>query len=328
MLIQVVYSTITMTIHALDLDEIMALSCQNAVLHHQLLTHAESLEYSNLLIRRFHVKSMTNSTVKKLYFLDFGHIDAEKGWFLPGGGTFSNKNPPREYITTQVTGVVLEYDDGYMLIDTGVHPEAKKLWPKDSWESFPVTRFSDENKLENQLKKIKLTFADITHVLLTHLHLDHVGQAYNFVDYKTPLVVHIKELEYALVQIWNGKMGAYVPTDFDPLRGAEWRMIDSKDTYNLVPGVDLVFAGGHTPGSMMIQVETKKGNKYLITGDFLHEPNEYYQEAKGWLLGNSYEWFLNLRKLKLSESTKKTKVIISHDPDFWTKYPKPPNFLD
>lgn len=286
------------------------------------------LESRKVFIEYPHSLFMESSSVKRLYFLDYGEIDAEKGWFLPGGGTFSNKNPPREYIATQVTGVVLEYDDGYMLIDSGVSPDAKKLWPKDSWEAFPVTRFSEENRLENQLKKINLTFADITHVILTHLHLDHVGQAYNFVDYKTPLIVHIKELEYALVQIWNGKTGAYVPTDLEPLKGAEWRMIDSKGIYNLVPGVALIFAGGHTPGSMMVQIETKKGNRYIITGDFLHEPNEYYQEAKGWLLGNSYEWFLNLRKLKLSESISKTKIIISHDPDFWDKYPKPPGFLD
>ncbi|MEM4090957.1 MAG: N-acyl homoserine lactonase family protein [Thermoplasmatales archaeon] len=271
---------------------------------------------------------MVSSRVSKLYFLDFGQIEADKGWFLPGGGTYSNKNPPREYITTPVTGAVIEYDDGYMLVDTGVSPEANKVWPKDTFESFPVTRFSDENKVENQLKKINLSPADITHVLFTHLHLDHVGQAYVFAQHKIPLVVHIKELEYALVQIWNGKMGAYVPADFDPLRGAEWRMIDTKGTYNLIPGIDLVFAGGHTPGSMMIQVETKKGNNYLITGDFLHEPGEYQQEAKGWLLGNSYEWFINLRKLKLTESANKAKVIISHDPEFWQKYPKPPKFFD
>ena len=42
--IHVVHRTIIMAIHALSRDEIMAFSRQNAVLHYQLLTHAESLE--------------------------------------------------------------------------------------------------------------------------------------------------------------------------------------------------------------------------------------------------------------------------------------------
>ncbi len=43
MLIHVAQRIIIMTIHAPKRDEIVAFSCQKAVLHHQFLTHAESL---------------------------------------------------------------------------------------------------------------------------------------------------------------------------------------------------------------------------------------------------------------------------------------------
>lgn len=45
----------------------------------------------------------------------------------------------------------------------------------NSLSVFPVTKFSDENRMENQLRQIGLKPEDIHFIVFSHLHLDHTG---------------------------------------------------------------------------------------------------------------------------------------------------------
>ncbi|WP_081801162.1 MBL fold metallo-hydrolase [Candidatus Acidianus copahuensis] len=57
-----------------------------------------------------------------------------------------------------------------------------KVWPQQLFQLFPLLKFSEENRLENQLKELGLKVSDIDYVVFSHLHLDHTGQAYMFKD--------------------------------------------------------------------------------------------------------------------------------------------------
>jgi glyoxylase-like metal-dependent hydrolase (beta-lactamase superfamily II) len=273
------------------------------------------------------------SQVRKISLLDFGIISAEPGWFIPNPNLYSMRGKVGElekqhkwFDNLSISGAVVEHKDGTVLIDTGVNPEAKKVWPKSSWEAFPVTKFTEENRLENQLKLIGLKLEDINFVVFTHLHLDHAGQAFLFSNLKTPLVVHKKELMYAAYLMWLGKTGAYVPQDLEPLKGAPWYTFDGEHI-ELLPGIELIHVGGHTPGSIMVKTTTDTGNTYIFTGDLVHLPDELEVESKGWLLGNADEYLTSLRKLKLLARCPNTNLVISHDPQLWNKYPKAPKHL-
>jgi len=135
---------------------------------------------------------------EKIYLLDYGWLGGDCGWFLPGaaGGamTYSNRKPERKWIEIPVSGALIQHKDGYILFDTGISPEAMKTHEKGLMEAFPITRISEENRLENQLKKINVKPEDISFVVISHLHLDHIGQAAIFKDLKTPIIVQKKEL--------------------------------------------------------------------------------------------------------------------------------------
>ncbi|MCE4621537.1 MAG: N-acyl homoserine lactonase family protein [Desulfurococcales archaeon] len=269
------------------------------------------------------------SGVKRVYLLDYGILSGDINWFLPQPSTIDERGKTREvkWVDTPVIGAVIEHKDGIVLLDTGSNPEAEKVWPKASWSVFPMTKFTDENRLENQLKLIGLKPEDIHFVVFTHLHLDHAGQAYIFRDLNTPLIAHKRELQYALYMIWIGKAGAYLPVDLEPLKGAAWHTFDGEHL-EVLPGIDLYLVGGHTPGSIIMKVTTDAGNTYIFTGDFVHLPDELEAEAKGWLLGDAEEWYTNIRKLKLLARRPRTNLIISHDPKLWEKYPKAPKHLE
>ncbi len=269
--------------------------------------------------------------VKKIYLLDYGWLSGEMGWFIPDPATWSDKLAGKikepTWVEIPVTGALIEHRDGYVLIDAGSHPEAEKVWVRGVWEVFPMSKFTDENKLENQLKFIGLKPSDINFVVFTHLHLDHVGQAYLFKEYKTPFIAHFREINYAALLYFLGKAGAYQPIDMENLKGANWHPF--KDQFmELLPGINLILVGGHTPGSILVEVKTEAGNTYIFTGDFLHLPEELNVESKGWLLGNAEEYLIGVKKLKLMNRKPRTHLVISHDPKLWEKYPKAPKYLE
>ncbi|MFB6470172.1 MAG: N-acyl homoserine lactonase family protein [Vulcanisaeta sp. AZ3] len=263
--------------------------------------------------------------VKNVYLLDMGWLGGDIGWFLPGAGamTYSDKSPKREWVLIPIMAAVVEHTDGYILFDTGISPDYMKTHQKGVIEAFPIEKFSDENRLERQLALLNLKPEDISFVVLSHLHIDHVGQASLFKDSKTPLIVQRKELEYALTSLWMGKYGAYDPADLDPLRGANWVPIE-EPSFELLDGIMLEFTGGHTPGHQAMVVDVGNGKKFIFTGDFLHLPQELDLESKGWLLGDALEFENYVKRIKTRLVTKRYKLIITHDPELWNKYPKAP----
>jgi N-acyl homoserine lactone hydrolase len=267
---------------------------------------------------------------ERIHLLDLGFMNDDAGWFLPGapGGalTNSNKNPKREWVTSPITASVIMHKDGNILFDAGIALDAMDTHGKGLMDAFPLT-ISKENDIERQLSQIGLKPGDISFVVMSHLHFDHVGQLSVFKDRKTPILVQKKELQYALYMLWQGKGGAYDRSDLGPLEGANWTPIDD-DRFELVDGVELEFTGGHSPGHQVVHVSLKSGNNFTLAGDFFHVPKQYDFEAMGWLLGDADEWHSYIRKLKVREKARKEKIVIGHDPDFWNKYPKAPKYRE
>jgi len=267
---------------------------------------------------------------KKLFLLDLGRLGGDIGWFLPGaaGGaaTRSNRDPKRRWLDFPVTAAVIEHDDGVVLFDAGFDPDGMRTHPNQT-EMFPIAQFSRDNMLDKQLSLIKLKPDDITLIVLSHLHWDHVGHL-NLLDTKhTPLIVQKRELQWALHTLWTTQGPTpYAIEDMKPLIRASWVPIDDQ-VFDLLDGVTLNWTGGHTPGHQVMRAKLRSGGDYLLSGDYLHIPEEYDLEAKGWLLGNADEWTTYMRKLKLTVLAQKAKVVIGHDPNLWSKYSKAPKSL-
>ena len=269
---------------------------------------------------------------KKLYLLYLGTLAGDKGWFLPGalGGaaTNSNRNPQRTWVEVPVPAALIEHKDGLILFDAGASGDAMTTRPGPT-QNFPLVKFENENLLEKQLAVVGYKPQDINFVVLSHLHWDHVGQlpVLGSTNKKIPLIVQKKELEWTLYSIWNGKGVYYTLEDMKPLIGANWFPLEDKQ-FELLDGVTLEWTGGHTPGHQIVKVTLGSGASYVLTGDYLHIPEEFELETKGWLMGDVEEWQTEVRKLKLEVLAQKNKLVISHDPCLWEKYPRAPKWLE
>lgn len=267
---------------------------------------------------------------EEIFLLDLGWLGGDIGWFLPGAAgcalTFSNKNPPRRWVEIPVSAVVVKHPGGNVLFDAGISPNAMETHEKGVVEAFPIVKMSADNEIENQLRKCNLTAKDIDFIVISHLHLDHIGQLGVFRDFGTPIIVQKRELESALYLLWQNKGGAYDFADLGALRGANWAPINDRQ-FELLDGVLIEWTGGHTAGHQVMHVATQSGRYYTFTGDYIHIPEEYELEAKGWLLSDADEWHAYIRKLKILQKARKSQLVMGHDPDLWSKFPATPGSL-
>jgi N-acyl homoserine lactone hydrolase len=138
---------------------------------------------------------------------------------------------------------VIDHPDGRVLVDTGMtqrHPAVEDMDPR----LVPLTAQAD----------FDLDSIDV--VVNTHLHFDHCGGNHLFAG--KPVYVQRRELDDALsnddytIREWVEAPGVqYVPVD-----GA----------LELLPGVRLLPAPGHTPGSQVVVVD-ESGGPVVIAGD-------------------------------------------------------------
>jgi N-acyl homoserine lactone hydrolase len=145
------------------------------------------------------------------------------------------------------------------------HPEARVLVDTGFTELRPEVADMDPLLTPLSEQDIDLTGIDI--VVNTHLHFDHCGGNHLFAG--TPIYVQRQELDDALGQ------EDYTIPEWVEAPGVQYEPVDGE--HELLPGIRLVPAPGHTRGMQMVVVETGGrpvvvGGDVAVTFDELDEP--------------------------------------------------------
>ncbi|WP_435770632.1 MBL fold metallo-hydrolase [Nocardioides sp. SYSU DS0651] len=138
---------------------------------------------------------------------------------------------------------VIDHPDGRVLVDTGMT------------ELHPAVVAAFEPRLY-PLSEQDFDIAGIDIVVNTHLHADHCGGNHLFGG--RPIYVQRRELEDAR------REEDYTIREWADAPGLDYGAVDGE--LDLLPGVRLVPAPGHTPGSQVVVVETG-GRREVICGD-------------------------------------------------------------
>jgi glyoxylase-like metal-dependent hydrolase (beta-lactamase superfamily II) len=175
---------------------------------------------------------------------------------------------PPEITDWPLNVAVVRSGDKVILVDSGLGSE------------FPG--FPRAGQLAMRLDAAGIDPATVTDVVLTHLHMDHIGGL--LVDglrgrLRTDLRVHLAAAE---ADFWEAPdfsrtvMPAPIPevlrstaTKFLDLYRGQLRPFETE--YEVAPGVLIRRTGGHTPGHSIVRVESR-GEALTFAGDAVFQP--------------------------------------------------------
>jgi glyoxylase-like metal-dependent hydrolase (beta-lactamase superfamily II) len=175
-------------------------------------------------------------------------------------------------------GFLVETPSAAVLVDTGVGSDKERGLPEFDRRRSPFL---------SHLAEIGLAPADISAVVCTHLHFDHVGGCTQLVD-----DTWVPVFPGAPVYISGAELDHWRVQDSDPVHRIAWQdsvqpLLDAKAVvavdelpFDVAPGVTLVPTGGHTPGHISVEVRSA-GELGLITGDMTHHPAQLHHPHWG-----------------------------------------------
>jgi 4-pyridoxolactonase len=246
----------------------------------------------------------------KIYLLDNGSIvidHAQLMWNI-GGGT-----PVR----IPSYGLLIEHDDGLFVFDTGFD-----LDHTNAVLPFELPEQTPEQTIPAQLRSCGFEPGDVTTLVNSHLHFDHVGGNKHLPD--APVVVHERELQQARNCQPFERFG-YSDRSWD-YEGATFRTI-SGDT-ELARGLWLFETPGHTIGHYSLLVTPDSGRPMVFAFDVVYtaealekgvQPGFHYDPVAG---------VASIERVKQIAAENEAEIFFSHDMDAWNGYKHAPDFYE
>lgn len=160
-----------------------------------------------------------------------------------------------------------------ILLDTGL-----------GWGLDAKSNYRNTSNLKTNLDIFGLTTQDVTHVVLSHLHFDHAAGS-SFVDDQArtqpgmpfaKYFVQKREWDYALTRVDSDnpvKGAGYNLDEFYRLVADDVITFLDEDFVEIVPGVQVIWTGGHTPGHQIVKIQDSGDTAYYL-GDLV--PTEYH----------------------------------------------------
>jgi N-acyl homoserine lactone hydrolase len=130
------------------------------------------------------------------------------------------------------------------------HPDARVLVDTGMTELHPLVE-----DMDSRLGPLGFDPGGIDIVVNTHLHFDHCGGNHLFAG--KPIYVQRQELE-------DARAGDYTIPEWVDAPGVEYVALDGE--HELLPGIRLVPAPGHSRGLQVVVVETAEG-RAVVGGD-------------------------------------------------------------
>jgi len=174
--------------------------------------------------------------------------------------------------------------------------------------------FQDRHPLE-LLSSIDVTPGDIDHVVLSHLHFDHIGNVDLFPD--ATFSVARSELEY-----WTGPYAdrPLINESGDPdeiqlvadlLRDDRLHLVDGVE--EILPGIEVRPIRGHTPGQLITEVATRSGS-VVLASDTIHFYEEMELDRPYWVFHDLEGMYHGYDALRTLGARPGASIVAGHDP--------------
>ncbi|MDA2310895.1 MULTISPECIES: quorum-quenching N-acyl homoserine lactonase AiiA [Bacillus cereus group] len=202
-------------------------------------------------------------TVKKLYFVPAGRCMLDHS-------SVNSTLAPGNLLNLPVWCYLLETAEGPILVDTGMPESAvnnEGLFNGTFVEGQILPKMTEEDRIVNILKRVGYEPDDLLYIISSHLHFDHAGGNGAFTN--TPIIVQRTEYEAALHR------EEYMKECILPY--LNYKIIEGD--YEVVPGVQLLYTPGHSPGHQSLFIETEQSGSILLTIDASYTKENFEDEV-------------------------------------------------
>jgi glyoxylase-like metal-dependent hydrolase (beta-lactamase superfamily II) len=246
------------------------------------------------------------STIDRLYRVDCGHSLAnDESVWTPG----ENKGKSIEFSSTCY---IIKHGAEYLMWDTGV-PESTIGEPQ-GWSTLPsLIVYHLDKTISSQLAEIGLKPSDITHVIVSHTHGDHIGNIGLFPD----ATVVMQQAEFQWINS---------PLPSDPNIGTlvtlARKLLGHPRRLELVNGdvdlfrdgsVELISTPGHTPGSQSLMVHLAKSGYIILSGDVAHLEDNFERDIVPSLNVDRENSITSMERVKKIMAKYNARLFINHD---------------
>jgi glyoxylase-like metal-dependent hydrolase (beta-lactamase superfamily II) len=214
----------------------------------------------------------------------------------------------RNRIPLALRCLLIEHDDGLVLIDTGIgnkeNDKFKGIYGVDNAGA------NGRTKLEDAIVELGHTPDDITWVINTHLHFDHAGGNTTPEGLAFPrarYVVQKRELEFAK-HTNERTAGSYLQHNFDRV---PFQLIEGEK--EVLPGIRCIPTPGHVPYHQSILVENG-GEKACFLADLV--PTSAHLPLP-WIMGYDLEPLVTLESRRRTYQRAEAEgwlLVFEHDP--------------
>ena len=202
-----------------------------------------------------------------------------------------------------------------VLFDSGFHREK---WFKE----FTVSDFLRPDEV---VKLAGLQPADISDIVISHAHWDHMGGIDQFP--KATVWIQKEEFRYYTGEAWQpgGEHGGIDPEDVQVLvrinTEGRLRLVDGDDK-ELLPGIRTYTGARHTYASQYLRVDEPDGKPFVLASDncYLYR-NLTDHAASATFTDSDHPANIAAQQRMLSLAGSSDRIIPGHDPTQFQRYP-------
>jgi 4-pyridoxolactonase len=227
-------------------------------------------------------------------------------------------NVPGPQVRIPVYSVLVEHDDGLFLFDTGIDLDhMNRVLPFELPEQTP------EQTIPAQLEACGFAVSDVTTLVNSHLHIDHVGGNQLFRGTRT--VIHEKEVAQAR---------NHEPFEFFGYSDKSWdyeglNLETVSGDIELAKGIFLYETPGHTVGHYSLLLEPGgRAKPLLFAVDVAYTEAAMEKGIQPGFHNNPHDGVLSIRRVKELAAEHGAEVFLSHDMDAWHTYRHAPEFYE
>jgi len=256
---------------------------------------------------------------------------ASRLWALPGGDftlsyAFLVEGGSSRDCTIPCPAFLIEHPSALVLFDTGLSPRAIGNAAGYYGEEIAVTmkmRFSTEQRVDSRLAELGFRPTDISHVVMSHLHLDHAGGMCLFPH--ATFHAFADELAEARA-VRQTPHAVYKNEDLAAVEDSDWKLYENDIDIFGDGSLRLFKLPGHSAGegSLLVRLSCRS---LMLTADTVHVREALEREKPTLFDSDPVLAVRSIQRLKQLLAENSAESWIAHDPDDWRRYGTFPNPL-